>query len=389
MLSASLTCFLSVGAVLPVLPRYVTGPLGGGDVEVGLVTGAFAFTALVARPFGGRLADRRGRRPVAIVGMALAALSALLYLVPLGVPGLIGARLVLGVGQGWVFTAGLAWTVDLAPRDRRGQAIAYYGLGVWGGLSFGPLLGEALLRASSYEVVWLVAAALPLVGVAIASRVHERADARPAADDGPGGLLPREAVRPGTALLCASLGYAALAGFVVLHLDELGVGHGAAVFTAFATTVVVARLLLAWLPDRVGARTTAIAAGIAQAIGLTLIAVTQGLPLAIAGALAMGAGFSLSFPSLALLVVERVSESRRGAAMGAFTAFFDLGVGIGAPVAGAISALAGYPAAFGAAAALAAVGAVITAVSASGPRKLGPSDDVSCPIPPSPGPRRR
>ena len=61
----------------------------------------------------------------------------------------------------------------------------------------------------------------------------------------------------------------------------------------------------------------------------------------------MGAGFSLSFPSLALLVVERVDERRRGAAMGAFTAFFDLGVGIGAPLAGAVSALAGYPAAFG------------------------------------------
>ena len=77
-----------------------------------------------------------------------------------------------------------------------------------------------------------------------------------------------------------------------------------------------------------------------------LIAATGPLWLAVAGALVMGTGFSLSFPSLALLVVEEVDEDTRGAAMGAFTAFFDVGVGIGGPLAGAVSAVAGYPAAF-------------------------------------------
>ena len=362
-MATSLMCFLAIGATLPVLPRYVTGPLGGGDVEVGLVTGAFAFTAIVFRPFGGRLSDRRGRRPVMLVGVLLVAVAGALQFVPLGVPGLVLARLVLGVGQGWVFTAGLAWTVDLAPEERRGQAIGLYGLGVWGGLSFGPLLGEAAFALGSYGTVWAVSAITPLIGAVIARRVPDRREPREPEGSGAGALLPGEAIRPGTALFLAALGYATLVGFVVLHLDELGVGHGAAVFTAFATTVVVARLALAWLPDRVGPSATAVGAGIAQAIGLALLALAESLAPAIAGALAMGAGFSLSFPSLALLVVQRVDEERRGAAMAAFTAFFDLGVGVGAPVAGAISALAGYPAAFGAAAALSAAGAVVAATA--------------------------
>jgi predicted MFS family arabinose efflux permease len=265
--------------------------------------------------------------------------------------------------MGWVFTAGLAWTVDLAPLHRRGQAIGFYGLGVWGGLSFGPLLGEAALAAGSYEAVWALATATPLAGAAIARAVPEHRVPQPPEEGAPSGLLPRPALRPGFALFLAALGYATLVSFVVLHLDERGIGHGAAVFTAFATTVVVARLGLAWLPDHVGPVATAVGAGIAQAIGLALIATAGSLVPAAVGALAMGAGFSLSFPSLALLVVQRVDEARRGAAMAAFTAFFDLGVGLGAPVAGAISALAGYPAAFGAAAALAAAGAVVTATS--------------------------
>ena len=61
----------------------------------------------------------------------------------------------------------------------------------------------------------------------------------------------------------------------------------------------------------------------------------------------MGTGMSLLFPSLALLVVDRVDPARRGAAMGAFTAFFDLGVGLGAPFAGLVASWTGeYPPAF-------------------------------------------
>jgi MFS family permease len=367
--AGTLLCFLAIGAVLPVLPRYVTEELGGSDVEVGLVTGAFAFTALIGRPFGGRLADRRGRRPIVLVGMGLTALGGAMYALPFGVAGLVLARLVLGVGQGWVFTAGLAWAVDLAPVARRGQVIGFFGLGVWGGLSCGPPIGEALRALGSYELVWAFAALAPLAGAAVVRTVRDRHGESVAAgtehsDDDRGGILPAEAVLPGIAIFCAAIGFAALTGFVVLLLDERGIGNGATVFTAFATTVVLTRIALSPLPDRVGPHVTAVAAATAQAAGLALIAVAQSLPVAVAGALAVGAGFSLSFPSLALVVVQRVDERRRGAAMGAFTAFFDLGVGIGAPLAGLVSALAGYPAAFGAAAGAAAIGAVIAGATA-------------------------
>jgi predicted MFS family arabinose efflux permease len=52
------------------------------------------------------------------------------------------------------------------------------------------------------------------------------------------------------------------------------------------------------------------------------------------------------FPSLALLVVNAVPEDRRGSAMGTFTAFFDLGVGTGGPLAGIAAAIGGYQVAF-------------------------------------------
>ncbi len=355
---AALLAFLGVGCVLPVLPRYVHGPLAAGDVWVGVVTGAFAFTAVVARPVAGRLADLHGRRVVVLGGALLVAAAGALYFVPAGVPGLLVARLVLGAGEGAVFTAGATWVVDIAPVARRGQAIGLFGLAVWGALSAGPLIGEGLFQAGGYSLVWAFAALAPLLGAVIAARQPGGGPAPEPPARGP--LVPPEVLRPGIALALANVGYGALAGFIVLDLDRLGVGHGAGVFTAFAAAVVGTRLLLGRLPDRFGGRTTAIAAGVAEAAGLALLAAAGSLVVALAGAVVMGMGFSTLFPSLALIVVNRTGDDRRGGAVGIFTAFFDIGVGLGGPLVGAVAALAGYPAGFWAAAACAALGVGLT-----------------------------
>lgn len=344
--AATFCGMVAIGATLPVLPHYVEGPLGGGKIEVGIVIGCYAVTGLLLRPFAGRFADRRGRRSTVLAGSLLTAAAGFLYLAPLGIGGLIVARLVVGAGEGSVFTAGSAWIVDLAPLERRGRVIGLYGLSVWGGLSIGPLCGELIQHSAGYDAVWLFAAAMPLLGAALAARVPDPFQPSLAHEPEHQTLLAREALRPGAALALGSFGYAAMASFVVLHLDDRGVGHGALVFGAFATMVVLTRLLAGNLPDRVGPSRVATAAALTEAAGLLTIGVAASLPVALAGALAMGAAFSLLYPSLSLIVVNEVPASRRGAALGTFTACFDAGIGLGAPLAGVAAALSGYEGAF-------------------------------------------
>jgi MFS family permease len=343
---AALLAFLAIGAALPVLPGYVRGPLHGSDLAVGIVVGAFALTSVVCRPLAGRQADHRGRRIVLVSGSLMMALGGALYLLSGSVAGLVGARLVVGIGEGAVYTAGATWAVDLAPEDRRGLALGLFGLSVWGGLSLGPLAGELLRANVGYDAVWILTAALPLAGAVVAVRLPE--PPRPAGDSRPGPLafFPRAARRPGVALALANIGYAALAGFVVLHLSARGIGGGATVFTAFAVAVFASRLVLSRVPDRAGAQPTATAAGLLEAVGLLIIALAGSLAVALVGAVVVGVGFSMLFPSLALMVVGEVGDDRRGSALGAFTAFFDIGVGLGGPIAGATASLAGYPAVF-------------------------------------------
>jgi MFS family permease len=363
--AATLLGFLAVGGVLPVLPRYVHGPIGAGDLAVGIVVGAFAFTAVIARPVGGRLADARGRRTVVVAGLLTCAAAGLLYMLPFGVPGLVFARLVLGVGDGWVFTAGATWIVDLAPENRRGQAIGMFGLAIWGGLSLGPILGQLILDQAGYDWVFAFAAITPLLGALVARGVAD-SPVVPAPRAHGEALVPRAVVAPGFALALANVGYGTVSGFVVLHLAHRGVGHGATVFTAFAASVVVTRLIAGRVPDTLGPLRAAAASGCAEALGLAMLAAAHSLPVALAGGIVMGWGFSLLFPSLALVAMQTIPEQRRGAALGIFTAFFDLGFGLGAPMAGAVAALAGYPAAFWMSSAAAAAGVLTVALAVRG-----------------------
>ena len=278
-------------------------------------------------------------------------MAGLLYFIP-GLPALVLSRFALGAGEGTVFTAGATWVVDLAPPERRGRIVGLYGLAVWTGLSLGPPIGDLLLRAGGYDLVWAFATAAPLLGAAIASRLPD--PHVPSASDEPRALIARESLRSGVALGLGVIGYAAIAAFVILHLEERGIGHGTLAFTVFAVTVVVTRLVGGDLPDRLGPVRCATAAATVEALGLAIVALAPSLPVTLIGAGAMGAAFSTLYPSLLLTVVDRVPESRRGSAVGTFTAFFDVGVGLGGPLTGAAVALGGvYAAAFWLAAACA------------------------------------
>jgi len=399
---ATLINVLGIGAVIPVLPLYVKGPIGGGDVAVGLVIGAFSVTGILMRPIAGRIADKRGRKRVHIAGIAFAALGAALIFIPAGVAGLIISRLLVGTGEGWVYTAGITWIVDLTPAEGRARVVGLFGLSVWGGITIGAVLGSLILSGAGYNAVWAFAVAAPLVALVIASFIPAAqateqsasgelaeaeliggeieatatASAAVVASRNQRGLLrwvPSSTLRPGASLAMVALAYGSFMSFVVLLLDHEGIGHGASVFTAFTASFVVTRLFLSSVPDRIGSRPTVLIAGLIQAGGIALIALAGSLPLVLAGAVLSGGGMSLVFPALAVIVIENTDLTRRGTALGAFLAFFDIGVGLGAPFAGIIASIGGgnnYAAAFLAASVVSACGALIGFFGTGGNRKM-------------------
>ena len=346
--------YMGLTAVIPVLPTFVRERFGATNFIVGLVVTATALTALLIRPIAGALADRYGHRLVMQTGALIVAVGGVFYFLPLGLTGLVLDRLLLGVGEAALFTAGAVWTVSLAPHNRRGQLIGLYGVSMWGGISVGTFLGATLLPLG-YGAVWGFSVAGPLVGLMLISSVPARSPA--GQPSGGRGLLLRPALLPGVALGLAAAGYAGLAAFVVLHLQARGIHSGVVVLSCFSAVYAGTRLFIGHLPDRLGPRRVVTWSGIGEAVGLLIIALAPSLPVAVFGSLVMGVGFSLLHPSLALMVMNRTDKSKQGAALGAYTSFWDLGLSIWGPVTGAVATGFGYPAVFvvGAACAAAAV----------------------------------
>lgn len=349
--------YVGLTVAIPVLPSFVRDSFDGSNFEIGLIVTATALTALLIRPVSGYLSDRHGHRLVMQAGALIVAVGGLLYYLPLGLPGLIANRLLLGVGEASLFTAGAVWTVSLAPHNRRGQLIGLYGVSMWGGISVGTFLGAVLMRYG-YDVVWGFSAAAALAGFVLIASVPGHRSEQPA---GGRGLLLRPALLPGVALGLAAAGYAGLAAFVLLHLEAQGIRHGALVLSEFSAVYAATRLIIGRLPDQLGPRRVAAWSGAGEAIGLLIIAVAPNLPVAVLGAVVMGVGFSLLHPSLALMVMNRTEKSKQGAAIGAYTSFWDLGLTIWGPLIGAVAGGLGYPAVFfvGAACAAAATGVAL------------------------------
>jgi MFS family permease len=356
--------YAGLTAAVPVLPGFAKDRLGAADFTVGLVVTVTGITALLTRPVVGSLADRYGHRRLMLLGALVVSVGGGAYFASDGLGGLVADRLLLGVGEAALFTAGSVWTVTLAPRDRRGQLIGLYGVSMWGGIAVGTLAG-GLLRSAGYPAVWAFCAGMPLAGMALIAMVPADAQAPAAGDQRPGlrvSLQLRPALIPGTGLALAAAGYAGLASFVVLYLKSRGIPDGVFVLSVFSAVYAGTRFFIGRLPDRLGPRRVAAWSGIGEALGLIIIAVAPDLPVAIAGSVVMGTGFSLLHPSFALEVVNRADPGRQGAALGAYTSFWDLGLSVWGPVTGVVAAGLGYRAVFivGAICAAAASGIALT-----------------------------
>src|SRR5262249_12314068 len=136
-------------------------------VDVGIAVGALFVGALLLRPYAGRIGDRIGRRQLIVGGAMVVGVAALLYSAASSLGFLIGARLLAGAGEAGVFRGPATMITDLAPAERRGEAISYWSVAVYGGLAFGPALGELVLDAGGYRTTWLVSAALAGVAAAL------------------------------------------------------------------------------------------------------------------------------------------------------------------------------------------------------------------------------
>lgn len=153
---------MGAGLVVPLLPVYAH-ELGAGAFQIGLIFGAFSLTRTIFVPYFGRLADRKGKKPLLTAGLFIYFFLSLLYAASRSVESLILLRLGQGFASAMILPVAQAYVGMITPAQKEGRIMGLFNMSLYGGLSIGPLLGGVLNDLFNIRASFLSMGALTLL----------------------------------------------------------------------------------------------------------------------------------------------------------------------------------------------------------------------------------
>ncbi|WP_434680580.1 MFS transporter [Pseudomonas sp. R1-18] len=340
--------YLNIGIPLAVLPGFVHTDLGFGAVMAGLVISVQYLATLVSRPWASRIIDNLGSKKAVQFGLAGCGLSGVFMLIAvllrdwpvLSLSILFVGRVVLGSAESLVGSGSIGWGIGRVGAQNTAKVISWNGIASYGALAIGAPLGVWLVKSFG---LWTMGVSIILLCAAgFALTWH-----KPAAPIVHGERLPflhvlGRVFPHGMGLALGGIGFGTIATFITLYYASNHWPDAALCLSLFGASFIAARLLFGNLINRLGGFRVAIVCLSVETLGLLLLWMAPTPGLALAGAALTGFGFSLVFPALGVEAVNLVPASSRGAAVGAYSLFIDLSLGITGPLAGAIAAGFGF-----------------------------------------------
>jgi len=369
--TCNLLAFFSIYLIVPVLPVYLEGE-GYSNAVIGALMAMFTVAALL-RPLFGRIADNRGRRAVLMWGTFTLGASTFLYAAFSSAVPLFFVRFINGIGLAAFHTAAYAVVGDLAPSSRRLQAIALFYMSVDLNIAIAPIVAKAMRNAWGYTSVYVLAGCLAVLALCVSLALretrsytgHKETAGRPRMRT----TMLQKAIFANT--MSFTLTFGTLQTFIILSSEARGVEQGELFFTVFAVTLIVFRLGVGRLADRLPRRPLVVASAVTCLAGLTVLAFAGKLTVIILGTFVYALGFAYLPTTMSALLLDHTPVSDRGAALGVFMAVFDVGIGLGGIALGPLADLWNYSAMYMVSGAIALGGLIFFLAGTMGSRVEG------------------
>jgi MFS family permease len=349
--AAGLFFWSSLTSLLPTLPLYIED-IGANKQEIGIVMGSFAIGMLLFRPQMGALADIRGRKIVLLIGMSVAAIAPLGYLLVTSLMPLMVIRAFHGISIAAFATAYIALVSDLAPEHSRGEVVGYMSLVSPLGVGIGPAMGGLVQETFGYTPLFLSSAALGCLGLlCIIPIVNPPIIKKPnnSKNDNFWQILTSPRVRiPAIVLLLSGLTLGSLHTFISLFIKSTGVNLNPGLFfTAAAVSSFSCRIFTGKASDRYGRGLFVTMSLIAYTLSIICVWQANNTFMFLLAALMEGAASGTLIPMISVLMTDRALPHERGRIFSASLMGFDIGLAIAGPIFGTLAESLGYRSMFG------------------------------------------
>jgi MFS family permease len=327
--------------LIPELPAYLTS-LGGEDYK-GLIISLFTLTAMVSRPFSGKLADKIGRVPVIMAGSAVCFVCSLIYPVLSSVTGFLLLRFIHGFSTGFTPTGQAAYLADIIPADRRGEAMGFLGTAGTLGMAGGPAIGGLLANEFSVDAVFYCSSAFAMMSILIVFNIRETLKEKHPFHTrllkvGRGEIFEARVWTPCIVMVLCSYAYGAVYTVIPDFGEFVGIRNKGLLFTYLTVASLLVRLIGGKASDYYGRKPVLFVSTLVIVSAMVMIANADSRIMLIIGVSLYGLGQGTTSPTLLAWATDLSDVNHKGRGIASLYIFMEMGIGFGALASGFIYA---------------------------------------------------
>ncbi|MDO5862053.1 MAG: MFS transporter [Thermoplasmata archaeon] len=342
-------CSLNYFALLINITGFSALEFGADPAAGGTAAGIYVIGGLLSRILIGKYVELIGRKKVLIAGLTLALVMSAAYFFVHSMVALCAVRFVHGMAYGLSSTCTSDIAAKLVPPGRRGEGLGYFFLSITFGCAIGPLLGMTLGASQDYDLLFAVGMAMYAVALllALVLRVPEETlteeQAAEARSFRLSNLFQRSAMPLALTVMVFYFAYSGVLSFISDYAEEIDMVEAATYFyLAVAAGTLVSRICAGRLYDARGPNTVMIPAYLCFMVGMAVFATTSSTALFLGSGFIIGISVSIVFSICQSIVVAKSPPRRYGVTTSTFSAFNDLGSGLGPSILGVLITMVGY-----------------------------------------------
>lgn len=326
---------------LSTFPFYIQS-LGGSEAIAGICAAAFAFVAVIIRPFVGWWLDNGVRKVALVVGLLLLGAAPLGYVFVPVLSMSIAFRMLHGIGLSFSNSTTATVASDVICRPRFAEGMGYFGMATALASAIAPALGLSLMEGFGFGTLYAVAAGIAGLGLVLFAFVRTRKVDVPKKKLNLRTIINRNSLPATATMLVFMLTFGALENFVAIFAAENSLPSGSIYFIVMSVMLLVVRITLGKLVDQRGEAIFVYTCNAAMFVAFLLLALVPNTATYILSAVLAGYAFGGLEPSLQSMAVHTSTDETRGSANSTFLCGYDIGYGLGGGLAGSLITAMGY-----------------------------------------------